>query len=265
MTADAKLPLPQAEETLSSGEGPGEFLIHRNPTFVVYLDKDSDLEWEAKDEVMAKFESGEIGKILRQVAALNSIPVNHLPLESKRALRRMLGEAMAIAFMEDVANSGKLVEDANKFLAARNRDISRSWFLLSGVVLTALVVLIAVVLWCFRKELRVSLGETFVSLAIVSTGGAIGTLGSIIQRIPKVNLDPVSGFTLHALEAVGRIILGLIFGAIAFLAVKNGLIVPKLANAGLVGLFLLGIIAGINERWIPSFISSFNTSDKRQR
>lgn len=240
--------------TLLSGEGPGEHLIRSTRNFVVYLDKELELEWQTTDEFEDKFNVGDSAQVLRRIAYLNAVPTSHLPKEHVKSLRLMLGEAMALALQDQIIDAGHLANDAFEFLIARNRDCSRRWFLLASLISFGVIALICLLTYSLRTALDGTLGAEIIDGVCCAGIAACGSMCSIILRIPKLQLDPAAGTLLHSLEAIGRLILGSIFGVAALIAIKSELIFPKLNGAGLAGMLVIAFASGFSERLVPSFI-----------
>jgi hypothetical protein len=159
-----------------------------------------------------------------------------------------------------------MLADADKFVALRNQETSRFWYLSSSGVVAAILLIVGAILWLCRLNIISSIGSIAFFAAISAVAGAMGALLSIILRMGNAHLDCSSGKSLHYLEATSRIFAGSISGIVMFLAIKAGVVGAAIFDApnSLAGQLLLAIMAGASERWMPSIISKFE-NDARHR
>ncbi len=93
-------------------------------------------------------------------------------------------------------------------------------------------------------------------------GGAAGALLSILQRLPRLEVDDSSPLWYWSLEGCVRAILGALSGAIILALVDLNLVLG-FAKGTVSGLFLAGVLAGFVERFVPSLlIRMAESSDK---
>jgi hypothetical protein len=138
------------------------------------------------------------------------------------------------------------------FQAIRNRLETR-WrrlatvFYLVGAAVILLVSLIPVLYF-----LIVPTGLVRLVAAAVS-GGAAGALLSILQRLPRLEVDPSSPLWYWSLEGSVRALLGMLSGMIICALVTRD-VVFGFTKGTVSGLFLAGVLAGFVERLIPNLL-----------
>ena len=79
-------------------------------------------------------------------------------------------------------------------------------------------------------------------------------------RLATLDVDPSAGKVAHYTEAVVRILIGALAGIITFAAVKSGLVFNFLKSADFWSLALVSILAGVSERFVPSFLRKMENS-----
>jgi hypothetical protein len=110
-------------------------------------------------------------------------------------------------------------------------------------------------LWIWNREANVVDEEWALTLMF----GTLGSYFSIWTRYGKLVMTGLSTKTLHFLETLTRLIIGAISASVLILAVKCGIILPKMAEAAPLWFFgLTGFAAGFSERIIPSLMEAFS-------
>jgi hypothetical protein len=233
---------------------PVEVLVTWCEEFVVFLDPDLDVDYKTADSLDQLVGTPEVGKTLSEVRVLEAIPICHLDPQMRLAFRKMLGEAVARAFEEDHANAAVLLAEAREFVLARNQEIARRWLVSASGLATSAVVLLCVAAWAWQAGPHGLLGEEATPFIVSCGAGAVGALLSILRRAARLPLDPSAGRRLHYIEGVGHVAAGMIGGVMVWLAMKAGLVAPKLLDAGLAAQALLCMVGGASERLVPTLI-----------
>ena len=102
--------------------------------------------------------------------------------------------------------------------------------------------------------------------------GALGAFVSIWTRYGKMDMTGLGRPVLHYLEAISRILIGMIFAMIIIITLKSGVIFDKIINGQCeICLYcLLGFCAGFSEKMVPTVLERFiekedqgNTTEKK--
>jgi hypothetical protein len=146
---------------------------------------------------------------------------------------------------------------AKRYITERNSEQSRFWYLSASGIPTFCLLLVGVILWCFRAQTVHKIGELAFVLSLAGVAGALGAQLYIIMRMGKSRLDCCAGKGLHYLEALSRIAAGVLSAILIALAVHAGVLIPIFSkvNQTNVAMILAGLIAGASERLAPSIIS----------
>ncbi len=242
------------------------YLILRTNDFTVYLDSELDIDWKTTDEYDARRE-GDLAshnKIINRVASLECIPNDHLRTNIRRNYKRMLGEGLARSLKHDYENAMNILDDAEQYIKARNIESARYWQLSTSCFFGILCGLVACLIWVFRTQIISISGEVALYVFLSSLAGGVGALISIIFRIGNTQITTDAERKLHILEAISRIIGGIISGLIISFFIKLGLFVPvfQKTNGTYLAMVAAGLIAGASERWVPSLIAQFENGQK---
>lgn len=236
------------------------YLVMETDDFIVFIDPEIDVDWitSKKFDEQGHNDLEAHNNILNRTAWLESLPTHDLNPKIRLSYKRMLGEAIARSLSHDYLNAGKILDESEVFVKARNEELARFWYLSSSGVMTFIILLCGFLIWYEREVVSQAVGEALFWLVIASVAGATGALLSIIMRMGKTSLDCSAGKTLHQLESVSRIVAGMISAVLACLAVYAEIIFPvfsKLGNARAF-LVLISLVAGASERWAPSIIEN---------
>jgi hypothetical protein len=228
-------------------------LVYKDHTLIVYLDPDLNVEWAYTDNY------GEIGKdagqILNRATELQALPVSHLTDEQIEAFRMLIGEAVAriLGPGTDLTGAQDALDKAASFLQARNREITRWWYLQAALVSATLVIALAVILWLFREYVRPFVGVSAFDILIGGGAGAGGALLSILTTSKGLGNEPYATRRIHLFLGVARILAGTLGAILAAFALKSGFI--SIGSTNRHELFLLVcMVAGLSERLVPNFI-----------
>ncbi|MBE2889655.1 hypothetical protein [Geobacter anodireducens] len=242
------------------------YLILQTKDFVVFLDKELDVDWKTTDAYDARQEGDSLSrnKIKNRMASLECIPNDHLRTNIRRNYKRMLGEGLARSFNHDYENAMSILDDAEQYIRARNIEAARYWQLSTSCLSGIFCGLAACLIWAFRIQIIPILGETGLYVVLAGLAGGLGALISIIFRMGNAQITTDAERKLHMLEAISRIMGGVISGLIISIFVKLGLFVPvfQKANEASLAMVAAGLVAGASERWVPSLIAQFENGQK---
>jgi len=228
-------------------------LIYKDHTLIVYLDSDSNVEWAYTDEHGEISESA--GQILNRATELQALPVSHLTTEQKQSSRMLIGEAVARILTRggDLTGAQDALDKAVNFLQARNREITRWWYLQSALGSAALVIATATLFWFLRADLKPVFGVRAFDLMMGAGAGAAGALLSILINTKGFGNEPYATKSIHLFLGAARILAGTLGAILIALGLKSKFI--TIGSADSYELFLLVCMAaGLSERLVPNFI-----------
>lgn len=221
--------------------------------YIVYIDPENDIDWKdtrAKKDWKPE-ENAVWSQCLSKLSDAHAEPTGHLSFETIRTFKLKLGAGYVLAMNRCFAEVEKVIADSLNFLRHRNSEKSRQLFLIYSTVCIAIIL----GLWIWNRDVNVVDEEWALTLLF----GTLGSYFSIWTRYGKLVMTGLSTKTLHFLETLTRLIIGAISASVLILAVKCGIILPKMAEAAPLWFFgLTGFAAGFSERIIPSLMEAFS-------
>jgi len=257
---------------LVSQKWPGiqvEHLILEATDFVVWVDKDLDIDWQTSqkyDEAGPK-DPAEWNAVLNRVAALECIPNDHHSRNIRLNFKRMIGEGVARGLDRDYESAKNILEHASAYISDRNVEIARYWQLSTACIIGVVLLLVSISMWAVRAFLIREWGESSFFLLLAGIAGSLGAVLSMIFRMGHSYPTSEAPKHLHVLEALSRSIAGCLSGVLIAASVKIGLILPAFGQTGNIYTVMLiaAMASGASERWAPSLIARLEgSSSKRQ-
>ena len=246
-----------------------EYLVFGSEDFIVYIDKDLDVDWETTREwdESGPIDTNEHHFILNEQARIETIPFEGLNKEKIVHFKRLLGEALARTFEHEYGYARQSLQAAENYIKERSSEVSRYWYLSSSLLTASIFIFSFILGWIFRNILENVFGNHFNEVLMVCSLGSVGALLSIILRIGKESLDSSSGQRLLRLEGISRILAGCLSGLLAMFAFNAGILFPTLVNETnhLWGLGLISFISGISERFVPSLVTKFESLQNKSK
>lgn len=241
-----------------------QYLVLEADNFMVCIDSELIVDWNTNDQFQGHKDETKHNAVLNRMALLESIPTYSLHDNVRLNYKRMLGEAIARSLSGDYANGLKILDAAEGFISARNGELARAWYLTAGGATTVILVILGLIMWLARSEVKGAVGDILFWLIVAAIAGAVGAMFSIIMRMGKAKLDCSAGMTLHFLESISRIAAGMISAVLIGLAVYADVLLPVLAKAGNRRAFIIlaALVAGASERWAPSLIEQVEKRGK---
>jgi len=237
-----------------------EYLVHAAEQYIVFIDKDLDVDWETSREydAIGHKDRGRHNAILNDAAFLESTPCDGLNRHVQLHFKRLVGEAIARSLDQDYTSAEKMLKAAREYISARSQETSRFWYLSSSSVMTLPFILAGSAFWVWRDVFSRLLGPGTFWLAMSMVAGSLGALLSVIGRSGKLHFDCSAGRRLHYLEGASRIWAGALSGLLVALAVRTELILAPLARGGkmIPAMMIAAFVAGAAERLATSIIST---------
>lgn len=253
-----------------------KYLIHHhdhpsNGEYVVFVDKEFDLDWESDDKFDTFIDTSgtlktDLRKTLNSVALLEPIAQNW-PEDLKLAAKRLLGEAIVSVLEGDNAGANTTLINAKAFLKQKSKQVSRFWTLKSCLMTGGVATVIGTVEMLARNTAIDWLGKTPFLLSLCFCAGCIGALLFVVLKLGKQpNVDSTAERHLHYLEGIARIVGGGIAGVLVGGMVKLGLVLPIFGQAGMESMAMCtaAMIAGASERLAAGIITKVENNEKPQ-
>ncbi|EMO72420.1 hypothetical protein [Leptospira santarosai] len=236
-----------------------KFLILATEEYIVFIDKDNDLDWITTEQYDKKgtLKKAECRNILNQVAMEECNTPPYLSVEVRMKYKRLLGDAIASALKKNYDIGLSTIESSKAFIIARNDEHIRLEYFISQTFVVLALSLILFTIW-FNKLCFIDyVGLNLFNIAYVAIMGGYGSYFSTLIRLGDMHFDITSGVLIHRINALITIVLGLFSGIIIILAFETKTFASfiKLENSIYLYYSFIGFIAGISERLIPSIIS----------
>jgi hypothetical protein len=240
---------------------PVGYLILETQEFIVFLDKEGDVDWGTTDDYDAANErKKEQAAIHNRVQQLHGADGGQLSDRNTRRFRCMLGEGTARALEGHIDEANDVLDKAAAFVAARTRAAGRYAYFLADAASLGVALALTVGTWALRGPLGRVLGQGFVDLVAASGAGATGAFFSMLLQMRNAPVDSASERRQQYADAGARIFMGMIGAVVVALCVRSGIVLPQLKPAlagagGHAGLLLICMVAGASERLAPALIN----------
>jgi hypothetical protein len=153
----------------------------------------------------------------------------------------------------------KAIDD--RIAAAREEASSRTRAVYGVAAAVTAIVLFLILLWIASLDIPAGgiLGQVPpAALLVCAAFGTLGALASVLQKLRHVEVSYYPGFLTAAFGGCSRILLGSIFGVVAFLTAKAGLLLQSLLGVP-GGDLLIGFGGGVSERLVPELLESIES------
>jgi hypothetical protein len=159
-----------------------------------------------------------------------------------------------------------LLDEVERQLADRNREVAWRWYFSSAYGVTLFCVASVVLLWLYRAPARSTIGQTAFEVFMGTLCGAVGALLSTTSRGNRLVLDANAGASVHRLEGLSRVGAGLIGALMVALSIKGGLLMSgtRFLGSRLAVLLAFCVAAGASERLVPSLVMNMERSVGQQ-
>lgn len=232
-------------------------IIHKTPSFIVYLDDTYSFHWVS--DMAEDAHASDFGAVISSASYLEELGKGEqLLLPAQRtSFQRLIGQSVARVLDDKKSDNAKdTLNKAESFLKARTTERARKWFISAIAISTGVALTGILLLWIFRNGAIARIGATALELAIATGAGALGALISVVLRLSKLNVDAFAGKEVHYFEGVMRAIGGMAGALLIGLAIKSGLILGTINSSenSLILLLAVSIVAGASERIVPNLI-----------
>lgn len=272
-------PLPGARGFMDYNEGDVydgigrkvQELIMKTNDFIVFIDEYGSVQWGFDSPNSS---TDHYNAVSNRVAELETrsrfLRVRSAPKQGEDvaahqhalfSARRLIAEGMARQLSSDSLESAQgILDTADKWIAQRSLECSRSWLLIPFGSLAAAGLL------AFFILVLISGGPPENgSPQLWLLGALLGGVGALISNVSfnrKIPFDATAGRSLHWLEAALRWMVGISAGLAAQLLIQGNVMLGFLADAGnspVAGL-VLSLLAGLSELFFPTLLRQFDQS-----
>jgi len=257
---------------LNGHDGVRHLIFHHaspsNGEYIVYLDKELDIDWETDNAFDAYINStatmkADLRKILHSIALLEPVAQNW-PDDLKLAAKRLLGEAIVSVLEGDSPVAEKAITHAKEFFRQKSKQVSRFWTLRACLASGATAAVLGVLDIYFRNQVIEFIGRVPFLLSLCFFAGCIGALLFVILKLGKQpNSNSTAERHLHYLEGTARIVGGGIAGVLVGGMVKLGLVLPIFSQAGMetLAMCIAAMFAGASEKLAAGIITKVENQE----
>ena len=217
--------------------------------FLVFIDPGYAVDWvtDGNPDKAAR-------ALMARAEAIGSVDCGFLRASKLLEFRCQIAQVIVCALHGEIKEGGKLLAEAQQYLAKRTVERSREWTLIS-LISIAVVVVGSILIW--QRQQLGSWIENSCNSSLI--GGFVGAFASVAVRTGKEKWDAAAGGWLHFLEVVMRLLIGVIFGAVA-ITISLSSFGPKPMQelvANWHGCLVVAFTAGFFERSVPRMISKY--------
>lgn len=169
----------------------------------------------------------------------------------RRRFDSLLGASMVAAFKSDAKEPAKsYFAIADRYIETRIREKVRFNFSLASLGVAIILSSLLGGLFFYLKSCCES--ALWEELCLAGLGGVIGAAISVLRRSSDLSLETFVSAKSLRLQGAFRVLLGLLFGIVAFTANKSNIAFGLVENVYAV--FLLTLAAGFSEQLVPDLI-----------
>jgi hypothetical protein len=247
------LVLPQIEEIKRAVNELRETkqIIGVTNDYIVWIDADSEVHFHVCDTLTGVRQS------IAEFTTLRSKSSAMLNEENFKSFNKRLGATLVKAFETKPSDPTIVFNKEDDYLNSLLSNDIKAKYLVSATVITSFM--IAMVYCMYTVYTGITLPTILHKSLIPVSAGFLGAYISVLERAKTFQINENDSLNLLLLQVGSRLILGGVFGLIAYLASVTNLAFGLL-NKSNESLIVLGIIGGFSERFIPELIESFTDS-----
>ena len=165
----------------------------------------------------------------------------------KNRVAHMLSTCFTSETIDGNAEFDKLIDEIKK----EHEDSlkSRTCYIAPCIVLTALFFIWALSIYSGKSSHPIY-WQVVIALLASSIGGSI----SILSNVRKLHLEEYTSRLYYFFIGIERVFLSCIAGAVAFIAVKAGFLLPALSASSEWTMMMILVVAGFSESYVPGII-----------
>jgi hypothetical protein len=241
--------------------GPIKEVFGSGKDFMVFMDKSGRVRIEYREI------SPDQASVVQEFKRLQNLAEASLPETYMYTAKQILGDELSVAFRTKApVDIGPLFQSSWEFIEKRAGAIVRSRYVLWNVVFAVILLVVLLVVDTFFPfediDLRFS-QPSIHDILVAAMAGSIGALVSVMQRGQTLEYQRFVTGAHMAFQGLVRIMLGIIFGGLAVIAVKAQ-IALGIIHGNQYSIFILCVAAGFSERFIPDLLTRVATEKKPQ-
>ena len=216
--------------------------------FIVFLDEEYDIDWvDTRTDYFSDEEENVKQQWIAKLDAVHMEPCSNISEEDRLTFKKKLAIGYELVMVKCFGDVQAVIEECYRFVKSRNREVSRSLFLLASAPMA--IIAIAVII------LDIDVIKWHQAWVTGFCTGILGAFVSIWTRYGKKSMTGLSSRWLHIAEALCRLLVGAIFALVAIFAVKCGLLLSNIdVSLMIYTSALIGFVAGFSERFVPSLV-----------
>ena len=243
-------------------------LIRATENFMVWIDPTYDIDWKTskKFDKEKRIEEAEFQYTIATIGELECVPTSQHGSAERLNYKRILGEALVLAFGQKYEESKKLLESAHIYIQKRNIELARKWQLITALTCGAIAGVTTLGALALRHWLQGHLGVTTFEFAIAFLLGCLGAVFSISLRLGHLNPTSDAPRSLHVIEAISKIAAGGIGATMIIAAYKSDMLLSGLQQSAspMAAFALLSLSAGASERLAPSIVETIGNQKEEK-
>ncbi len=233
-------------------------VIALNRKLQVWINESSNLDYNCN--AITKAENRALHGFRKSLAYAQSVLFSELDTDAKEKASLKIGIAFTEAFScADESEIDNIYADVRHQIKEIAESILKSNYLWLATLLTCVFVFLsfaAYYFYLFPESLRPAL--------IPVAGGFVGTYLSVLARSNDLVISDLNSDKLVLLQGMLRVLMGGIFGLLAYALAMSGLAF-SLFKEGTYSLLLLGAISGFSERLVPDLIDTLSRGSDNSR
>lgn len=230
-------------------------LNYESDKFIVYIDKDYDIDWVENTDFngWTEEEKSQFYANIEKLDRAQAYPCMLLSKKYKVAFLRILGTAYVAVFHKAFEGVDTTIVEAKRYVKQRNLEKARQIYLTCAGFIT----LLAIIYMFIRLNTNYVTFSTDTSVCCVVMG-ITGAYFSIWQRYEDLLMKGFSTHYLLGLESISRLFIGGISAIVVYLAYKCQIVFTLLGQIEpIYAISFLGFLGGMCERFVPSLVESF--------
>lgn len=219
--------------------------------WIVFIDDELDIDWvDTRKGYYSSPEEQQKDEWIAKLDLVHQEPCSNISKKEKMTFKKKLGVGYELVMVKRFDAIQEVIDDCLRYVKARNKEASRSIFLWVSIP----VAILSIIAWIIDVDNY----EWHLPWFAGCTMGLLGSCVSIWSNFGKTQKTGLSSANLHVLEAVCRMLLGVIFAIVAICAIRTGILLKDIdPNIVQFAYGLVGFAAGFSERMVPSMIEKF--------
>jgi len=223
---------------------------------IVFIDAENDIDWIEEGGQLSEEQLLDRGKYIAKLDVANALPAQNLSRAEVFTFKKILGGGYSAALGGNFEAVEYAIQEAEKYRDDRNKERSRFMLITGAAVITAIIGLLYA--WYYFTTKHPHYNMTTCMLM-----GAVGACVSTWLNNRKANFTGQGLPALHYLEAMMRIMMGVIFAFVVYLGLKSGIILAAFVPLASIYMYcIFGFLAGFSETFVPSMLESFVDKSK---